>query len=1557
MLTLVALAIGVPALVAFWVYIFPHRFPTPMLVLTASPYLAPAPPNAFATENADRFAAVFGKDDGGDSIYRNIGPSTAATFGSEQELLDGLKGFLAGAAGGGPDRETVVVYLNVHGAVNDAGEPCFLLPDQDPLDASTWTPVAEVLTAASPPPGKEFTTVLLLDAHQIDDAWPMGIVANTFPSALARHLEESLPAGVAIIVAATGLEASVAAPELGGTAFAYYAARGLRGEADRPDEDGDRDAVVTVAELETYLREQVGGWAARHRGVGQHPMLFGEGARAVADVSGSEAIDPQPWKSPVSPATFGELFAAAQALQDERVYALNPLAWARLQTLFERLDAEALAGKAYEAAARDGTLNELRSVIAELENERALPEIRPLTLAMRNLLEDSPPTDAVAATWAAWQEKPLETQVTSGFENAASFTWTRLADASDVLSRRSFDDAAAFLTAAGTREGEEFAEIALVRLLKQHVDWGSEAVQKLGVPAQLLAARRTSEELATPVDPRLHYVIAPLAAPLDLAWASALDQTLVGDDDSLYHAGQTSQRLKGDGEGSYGEIKILANRVREAIELRDDTLMSALHLNRWWARRARQTSDVRRSGAVQKLVDNALAVSELLDGILANGQSRGVRAADEELAQPFAQLRTAMSDLMRSHGDRMDAVIEELQGSPDVTAVDSPELLRCLVRIGPRHAQLHDEWMKRLAVAPKDGSAASAKAVDNESELAYLQWLATDGTAPLAALLDEQRLALAGATAGGAFPRRIIHEDSKDIDVELALAELGGQIRARLTVVDEQSHELADRTPKGWSREPAGDARRGLSQADVLSRALAPLAAPSLAFGGVEPTQQLRKLDAQAWVLWQGQRALDDCWGTWDEAGSGTPYFARLAGVAADEGERLADAPYPAGLRGRTGTLLDAVNKWLPLETSDLPAVDGQARVTEENPLIFNDAPSLPPGIVAVYVAGATDSSQDFRRFSAEMREPTAFSDSLNPLPKLAPLFAKANFRGHVRPTLFNIGEGVLVDWVKPDPAPATVIVQGDDKLVSQVIFVFDCSYSMIKQFEGDTRNRVAEGRQVLGDLLTQLTANGEQFHVGLIVYGARTGWRGNKLVPNVPGLVPGNDVDVRYARPEPLTKLRAAELKEFLDGLLARGQTPLYFALKSAAESFHPTLDGSRHIIAITDGVNEVSPLLTAREYTDKDVTDALAKMSKPARVDVVEFALDEARINPNDLKTIFTPGRNALRKITTARGGAWHEAADTVALNDVLLESLQLEKYGVEALGAPALRPDDFHELGSLTELLPPLAPVEYDVRLKESPIQPARVVVEGGEAVKLVYQRIPDPRLLFPVEEPLDWRGEPQQAGGFLVHAILPAAQGGEMAFRFSLQTGDELKFSRRPAVIWAKVTPQNADDARPFYFMDREFVPRQSVPVLQLRAPGWPGAGAGRVELTVAAAVDEREVQQFPIPADRNEVEFHLDQITLEAEIGIARDGAYDIVIDERHPRDVAAEQSDYPLHVQIEPPPDRISRTFFDETREARYEFHYKARPTSPTLRVLTRREIERGSDGAKFVFDGLKPED
>ena len=76
--------------------------------------------------------------------------------------------------------------------------------------------------------------------------------------------------GRAIITAARSSEVSLELPELGHGLFTHYLLQGLRGAADL-----DRDGVVALQELYTYLEQQV---TQKSRGIGgnQHPVMKGE---------------------------------------------------------------------------------------------------------------------------------------------------------------------------------------------------------------------------------------------------------------------------------------------------------------------------------------------------------------------------------------------------------------------------------------------------------------------------------------------------------------------------------------------------------------------------------------------------------------------------------------------------------------------------------------------------------------------------------------------------------------------------------------------------------------------------------------------------------------------------------------------------------------------------------------------------------------------------------------------------------------------------------------------------------------------------------------------------------------------------------------------------------------------------------------------------------------------------------------------------------------------------------------------------------------------------------
>jgi hypothetical protein len=69
----------------------------------------------------------------------------------------------------------------------------------------------------------------------------------------------------------------------------------------------------------------------------------------------------------------------------------------------------------------------------------------------------------------------------------------------------------------------------------------------------------------------------------------------------------------------------------------------------------------------------------------------------------------------------------------------------------------------------------------------------------------------------------------------------------------------------------------------------------------------------------------------------------------------------------------------------------------------------------------------------------------------------------------------------------------------------------------------------------------------------------------------------------------------------------------------------------------------------------------------------------------------------------------------------------------------------------------------------------------------------------------------------------------------------------------------------------------------------------------------------------------------------------VVVDEKH-----SDAANYPLHLQLDPPPDSLRHTFFEDDLSARHTFSYSVQGEHPKLLVLTRDQIEAA--GAAVVL-------
>jgi hypothetical protein len=1531
-----------------------------MLVLTISDYVAPAPPNAFAEEDAARFESAYGSYDN-ISVTRGESPQTSS------ELLQEIDEYERGIRPGGPDKNVVLIYLSAHGVVNDEGEPCLLLPAHDPLDATTWLPIAKLLEALEQQSeSSPYTTVLLLDANRISDAWRMGVVLNSFSNALRQQLAGLPVRNCVVLTAASDWQSATSAPELSATPFGYYAARGLRGEADG---EGNDDEVVTLGELAAYLGQHVNAWSTLHRGTAQQPRMLGaeRAELRLADVAGSAEIPTAPWKPPIDRQEFQQVFERVGSLERSRVFMSHPHQWAKVQFLLESLDAESLGGAAYATKARNGTLNDLNSTLADLEAQKSPPpDFKPLSLAASGQLAEANPAQGLNEIWTAWLKDPAKTKVPPGYDAAAAFAWAQINQGNGPLARDGLAKTLEFCSVAGAPQGQDYTELAMMRLLAKYVDWQSRALENSATPRRLLAARSRSEQLAAPADPRVHYIVAGSMKKADQNLAAALDRILVGDDDAVYQAEQQLNRIQGADRNGYPAIEQQSKLILRALQARDEAFSSLLHWNRLQIKCARSNSDFRSRSDIQALAEESLDLSRYLDEIIERFPE-APRPADEELLEKLtAKVEAGMNRLRSDYAERVADVTIEDEGSYAQTAIETPCLLSCPIGFDDGRLRLHEHWLERVATVRATNAQAgkSPVAADAQQDLDFLRWLAIEGARPLRSFLADE-----GDTPSDSQPAERsdtgpVDSDSPEEAIAENLAELGGKIRRILKSTPAVCERLRGQSASAISEQPAATARASLSLADALARRLAPIAGNAMRFRSEEdPTALLQKLDAQSWITWQGHRALDDCWGSVDAVASdSTPYFVGAAAQAADDAERL----YPeatfgvAGLRGRLQDTQQIVAGWNPLIAKDLfVAQDGGPYLAHQ--LDFRGDSKMPSGEVAVYLTderGAAFSTYsltalEVRRTGVDMQKGATLDQQMQAeaLSQAPVLYANSLFRGHVRQQVFSIGRGVFVDWQRPEPREATVVVRGDSKQVSQIYFVVDCSKSM--EIYGD---RLKDGREKLRIILDRLVAQGGQFRIGLIVYGRRAGWiektPGNyevkHLDPKIYNGPPGDDVEIVFT-PRPLTKQFAADINTFLAKAKPLGETPLYLALMTALENFVDNEAGSRHIVAISDGVDDVTNdprFPVAKIFTPLNVEQSLAK--NPAKIDVIEFGVDLSRLRERDRRR-WPAGREAIKNIAQSEGsrGNFRLADDAASLERELLDSLRIDRYrlSLTTQEGESPPPTDWQELGSSTRLPAPIATVDYRVALQAHDVAPASIRIGGGEALQLVYRQPPENRLIFPTYDTEDRRARQPVKASF-VDSYVPTAKFQDPIFRVSVQSDDERRFSQRPDIIWAKVESIEQGDPRSYYFFDPDFEPGLPVPMLNLRARNWTGSKFARVELNFV--IDDSVMQQpwAAIPKTGSSTLKPRDAV-LQVKSEIDGQGCR-VVVDEQH---LAASQ-DFPLQIQLDPPPDRIGRTFFDSNRSARHVFYYSVQPANPKLRALTRREIE--SAGARVIFDRVE---
>lgn len=253
------------------------------------------------------------------------------------------------------DHLPLILYVNLHGAVNDEGAACWIPPSAQVNDATTWFPIERFLdhVAQAQRSGKHQPIVLLLECGRLRNHWVAGIGENQFDAKLGelagQHQRKYPESNLTILNSASVGQRSLYSRLGDGDVFTRYLAEGLSGEADGFGQSTEVDGIVDLDELHQFVVHQVSRWAEHHRGMKQTPTLHrahSSGDLPLARASRARRTDSHKTPPP-SKADTQRLRSAAKLvvdLQQEDPISVDAHAWSKIQRTLRAIERSTYGG-------------------------------------------------------------------------------------------------------------------------------------------------------------------------------------------------------------------------------------------------------------------------------------------------------------------------------------------------------------------------------------------------------------------------------------------------------------------------------------------------------------------------------------------------------------------------------------------------------------------------------------------------------------------------------------------------------------------------------------------------------------------------------------------------------------------------------------------------------------------------------------------------------------------------------------------------------------------------------------------------------------------------------------------------------------------------------------------------------------------------------------------------------------------------------------------------------------------------------------------------------------
>ncbi len=522
------LAIGL--LSAFVVLLLYSPAKTPVIAVGATNYSWPMPPIAWAKEDLLGLSSLNGKT----IQFRD----SSDEWQTKTPSLDDLSNQLKEVATLTKRTSSLVLYLNMHGAVNESGQPCLIPPGANALKTKEWISIEDLVNRLSKDTAANVNILVVLDCVHQSVNWNVAQVENTFVDRLeswvVNWVSKNPQNRIVFLTSNSPDQQSWGGPELHASAFGKEFWLGLAGAADQASRDenpssGNGDGIVHLHELTAYLASHVDRWSQDARGVHQVPKMIPSShpnfqvALALKTGESKPPKHTELAKANVSADTLTELWRMMEELRQLEVFRTDPKNWAELEHKILWLEQLSGSGAAYFELVDKRVLPELRKQLKEsVDRARA-------TASSNNSFAKAQSLQAFSQT----EKSPAHLPSLAMMELTGEVSGTTAVELRKRLLELNSSDAQVPLNSIAasvglTSEANTCNELNFVGILRKY-DCSS-IWNDLSVVDDILTLRDRCERLAVFGDVRGHRWRRPQLLTADRARRDAEDRLILGPD-------------------------------------------------------------------------------------------------------------------------------------------------------------------------------------------------------------------------------------------------------------------------------------------------------------------------------------------------------------------------------------------------------------------------------------------------------------------------------------------------------------------------------------------------------------------------------------------------------------------------------------------------------------------------------------------------------------------------------------------------------------------------------------------------------------------------------------------------------------------------------------------------------------------------------------------------------------------------------------------------------------------------------------------------------------------